>query len=84
MPRPRTPVNTPCDVSIANVGGLAGADDEDVLEYTGSGLAMHYALSASGLDGVRVDVGGIDLTPVVLFADGFASGTTDRWSVATP
>ena len=72
------------DVTIANVGGLARADDEDVLEYTGSGLVMYYDLSAWRLDGLRVDVRDFDLTPVVLFADGFEWDGTSAWSTATP
>ena len=72
------------DVSIANLGGLAWADDEDVMEYTGSGLVMRYDMSAWGLDGPRVDVRDFDLTPVVLFADGFESGNASAWSAVAP
>ena len=71
------------DVAIANVGGLARAEDEDVVEYTGSGLALAFDLSAWGIAGAGVDVRAIAFAPG-LFSDGFESGSTGAWSARVP
>lgn len=71
------------DVAIANVGGLARAEDEDVIEYTGSGLELAFDLSAWGIAGAGVDVQAIAFV-AGLFSDGFESGSTGAWSARMP
>jgi hypothetical protein len=71
------------DVTITDIGGLERAEDEDVVEFTGSGLVLRSDLTAWGLDGERVDVRALVWSPT-LFADGFESGSTGAWSATQP
>ncbi len=74
------------DVGFIDVDSVAQADDDDVLhfELATNTLSVFAEMSGHGVDSDRVDFDALgDLGPFV-FADGFESGDTGRWSISVP
>jgi hypothetical protein len=71
------------DVAISEDTGRTAASPDDVLLWTNGALVMLFDASALG-----ITVPGLDFDAVhvesTMFADGFETGTTNRWSSSAP
>jgi hypothetical protein len=74
------------DVGFRDIGAVTEALDDDVLHYhlaTGT-LSLFAELSSHGLESARVDIDALGDAGPHVFADGFESGDTSRWSLTIP
>lgn len=71
------------DVSIARATGRTAAEDEDLVRWVGGQLRPLFVGASAGLDAPGLDIDAVHIR-TNLFADGFESGDTTRWSSTTP
>jgi hypothetical protein len=71
------------DVSIARSTGRTAAADEDLVRWVGGSLRRFVVGANVGLDAPGLDVDAAHIQ-TNLFADGFESGDTTRWSSTIP